>query len=373
MLSLCCADSKALSEEKREHLFQKLQACGRIGYITMSISAEEISEKMLQKVPYSLNAISHDAAIELIRLVQDKGVNVSKVYVDTVGDQNHYQNKLGRVFQNRIDFTVSKKADSLYKCVSAASIAAKVTRDRALDEWVFVEPFLKHLSATEAAAAKKKGPSASSVSSPSAAPAPSSRSRAAVVEDEDEDGEHAGAAAGAGAADSDADSDIAIEDGEEGRLSGTKRGAPSSLRGGSEGKKLAAGFDSSSIDAAIHPSTAGSGYPGDPLTKAWLGAHIDPVFGWPTVMRFSWATAKELLEQRAVSVLWEEEEEEAGKKGGAADGEGAGAGGASRTQSKLKAFFGAGATAASTGLAASGKSRSMFFRRRHLHAVEDAL
>jgi len=38
-----------------------------------------------------------------------------------------------------MEFKVDTKADSKYKAVSAASICAKVSRDRALKEWVFPE------------------------------------------------------------------------------------------------------------------------------------------------------------------------------------------------------------------------------------------
>ena len=41
-----------------------------------------------------MNAISHDTAINLIKSVKKMGVNVKKVYVDTVGPPHVYQEKL---------------------------------------------------------------------------------------------------------------------------------------------------------------------------------------------------------------------------------------------------------------------------------------
>lgn len=38
-----------------------------------------------------------------------------------------------------MDITVAKKADALYPVVSAASICAKVGRDRAVNTWTFQE------------------------------------------------------------------------------------------------------------------------------------------------------------------------------------------------------------------------------------------
>ena len=40
----------------------------------------------------------------------------------------------------------------------------------------------------------------------------------------------------------------------------------------------------------------GSGYPSDARTTSWLKQTMDPVFGWGIETRFSWGTAKELLE-----------------------------------------------------------------------------
>lgn len=51
---------------------------------------------------------------------------LGKVYVDTVGDAQKYQNKLSEIFPG-VKFVVAKKADSLYPVVSGASIVAKVS------------------------------------------------------------------------------------------------------------------------------------------------------------------------------------------------------------------------------------------------------
>lgn len=39
----------------------------------------------------------------------------------------------------------------------------------------------------------------------------------------------------------------------------------------------------------------GSGYPGDEKCKKWLESNVDPVFGFPDICRFSWGTTKEIL------------------------------------------------------------------------------
>lgn len=81
---------------------------------------------------YNLNAQAMDATIDLIKAVFAQGVNVKEIYIDTIGQPATYQKKLERIFPT-VDITVAKKADSLYPCVSAASVCAKVTRDAALD------------------------------------------------------------------------------------------------------------------------------------------------------------------------------------------------------------------------------------------------
>ncbi|XVF82738.1 hypothetical protein PTKIN_Ptkin16aG0073500 [Pterospermum kingtungense] len=188
-------DSKTLKKEKREELFENLKADESIGWSIDVIDPRELSAKMLKKNKVNLNEISHDSAIGLINKVLNMGVLLTEVYLDTVGDADKYRIKLSERFPS-IKFVVAKKADSLYPVVSGASIVAKVTRDKALQEWVLEE----------------------------------------TAEN-------------------------------------------------------------------MHRSF-GSGYPGDPETKAWLEHHKHSVFGFPTLVRFSWGTCTSYYKDM-VEILWE--------------------------------------------------------------------
>ncbi|CAH0391457.1 unnamed protein product [Bemisia tabaci] len=203
--TLGCADSKSLTDEKRQVILGKMcEETETLGWMVEAISPNNICRNMFRRQKYSLNQVSHDSAIGLIKKAQAHGVNVCEVFVDTVGPPEKYQEKLSWLFPE-LKITVSKKADSLYPIVSAASIAAKVTRDFAIEVWNFTE-----------------------------------------------------------------------------ELSSEKK--------------------------------YGSGYPNDPETKKFLQTNIDPVFGFPKLVRFSWSTAEKILVSSAVPVQWEEEEDEASGK-----------------------------------------------------------
>ncbi|CAL1386905.1 unnamed protein product [Linum trigynum] len=245
------ADSKTLKEEKREELFESLKADQSIGWAVDVIDPRELSAKMLRKHKINLNEISHDSASGLVKRVLNMGVLLAEVYVDTVGDPEKYRVKLSERFPS-IKFVVAKKADSLYPVVSGASIAAKVTRDRALREWVLDETY----------------------------------------------------------------KDI--------------------------GRKF------------------GSGYPGDPDTKAWLEQHKHRVFGFPSLVRFSWGTCNSYFKD-GVEVLWEadRDEEDIGSSNG-------------KRQLKLSNF---GVTTSKKKkeeeVESSGKGRCKFFETRQLEQLAD--
>ena len=96
-------------------MFASIQRSDVIGWSVKILSPNTISNTSLRRRKYNLNALSHDTAIELVQQTLDKGVRVTELYVDTVGPKEKYQ------------------------VVSAASICAKVVRDRVIKEWRFPE------------------------------------------------------------------------------------------------------------------------------------------------------------------------------------------------------------------------------------------
>ncbi|KAK4947478.1 hypothetical protein LTR66_014199 [Elasticomyces elasticus] len=212
-------DSKVLTPTVRSTLMQTLctpasdlyETCG---WATRVMSARDISAGQLRAGGnYNLNAQAMDATIDLIKEVFTQGVNIKEIYIDTIGSPAVYQKKLERIFPT-VRIVVAKKADSLYPCVSAASVCAKVTRDAALD--VCYDPYVAN--------------------------APTDNSEPTTA-----------------------------------------------------------------------PEGWGSGYPSDVRCSTWLKRNMDPVFGWGSECRFSWSTAKELLEPNKVAGLkvdWPAEEDD---------------------------------------------------------------
>ena len=118
-------DSKKLSPKRREELYDKIIDVAE-GYSIITLSAEEIDAKRSRM---SLNMVEMEMFAEAVSRMP-----VSRVYVDCP-DPN--EEKFGNMLSVRIDntpVTARHKADDTYPVVSAASILAKVTRDRLVAE-----------------------------------------------------------------------------------------------------------------------------------------------------------------------------------------------------------------------------------------------
>ena len=128
-------DSKQLTPGDRERMFNQIKAHHNIiRYELIMLPSDYISKEMLKRQKVSLNQISQDSAKKLIKTARDKKVNIRKIYVDTVGPAESYQILLTKYVNDKsIEVKVEAKADAKYECVSAASIVAKVTRDKEIE------------------------------------------------------------------------------------------------------------------------------------------------------------------------------------------------------------------------------------------------
>ncbi|GAC94328.1 ribonuclease subunit [Pseudozyma hubeiensis SY62] len=218
--SIGFADSKALTAERRDTLLSALiHHESHLGWAVRVMSPQDISAGMLRRRPVNLNAQSSQATVSLIAGVLDSGVDVTEIYVDTVGDPKSYQRLLSSHFPRHphIKWTVTSKADAIYPIVGAASIAAKVTRDRCVEGWMYAEQQQRKLD----------------------------------VNDEPK------------------------------VLGDATNHTPSShLDTPSESKKRKSDSHTDD-DTWSNMGPLGSGYPGDPNTVAYLKRTLDPVFGWP--------------------------------------------------------------------------------------------
>lgn len=223
MQTLCTPPSSSEDDDNNDsNNDSKNKLYTHCGWATTALSAQAISAGMLRPAAtYNLNAQAMDATVDLIKGTFARGVNVKEIYVDTIGQPAAYQKKLERIFP-AVKITVAKKADSLYPCVSAASVCAKVTRDACLEVL-----YRRHM-----------------------------------VDDGGGDG---------------------------GESNGRQK----------ETEESASGM------------AWGSGYPSDARCVSWLRANMHPVFGWGPECRFSWGTAKDMIEAKGagVKVEWPVEED----------------------------------------------------------------
>ncbi|KAK4685520.1 ribonuclease H2 subunit A, partial [Tremellales sp. Uapishka_1] len=127
-------DSKALSAEVRQALWESFDQNPPLCYSSTTLSPQSISLNMLRRAPVNLNRQAEEATIGLIQGALDRNIHITECFVDALGPAPQWQARLSVLFPT-ITFTVCPKADSLFKIVSAASIIAKVTRDRYLHHW----------------------------------------------------------------------------------------------------------------------------------------------------------------------------------------------------------------------------------------------
>uniref|UniRef100_A0A914KJE8 Ribonuclease n=1 Tax=Meloidogyne incognita TaxID=6306 RepID=A0A914KJE8_MELIC len=133
--SLGVNDSKILSRSQREKVITKMEASEFVTYSLRIVHPRTISAQMQRRTRLSLNEISHNCIIGLIQHAL-KRICIQEIFVDLVGvKEETFLHFLQSHFPS-LKITVSKKADSIFPIVGAASIFAKVTRDRRVSNWI---------------------------------------------------------------------------------------------------------------------------------------------------------------------------------------------------------------------------------------------
>jgi len=120
-------DSKKLSPRQREGLYGKVGKMCK--YTTVKITAEELNRLMDH---HNLNEIE---AQKVAHAIDQLGITGATVFVDSPDNvPAKFARRIEKYLHTRVKLVSENKADDTYVIVGAASIIAKVTRDREIEK-----------------------------------------------------------------------------------------------------------------------------------------------------------------------------------------------------------------------------------------------
>ncbi|MEM4554267.1 MAG: ribonuclease HII [Candidatus Anstonellaceae archaeon] len=120
-------DSKKLTPSQRHRLYGKVAKLCR--YTTIKISAQEINQLMEK---HTLNEIE---AMKIAQAIDHLSIQNATVYVDSPDNvPSKFAKRIQKYLKTPVKIIAANKADDTYVIVAAASILAKVTRDREIEK-----------------------------------------------------------------------------------------------------------------------------------------------------------------------------------------------------------------------------------------------
>ncbi len=122
-------DSKLLTSRQRETLFDKIKKVIK-SYRIIAVEPEEI-DSALKSDSLNLNWLEAEKSAEIINFLKPDKVIIDSPSNNVVKYKNYVKKRL---FDKKIELMVEHKADVKYPVVSAASILAKVIRDREIEK-----------------------------------------------------------------------------------------------------------------------------------------------------------------------------------------------------------------------------------------------
>ena len=129
LISIGVKDSKLLSQKQREKLFAKIIKIA-INYKIIIIEPKEI-DAALKSMHLNLNKLEAMKFAEIINVL-----NPNKAIIDCPSNNILiYKNYIGKFIKNKdIELIIEHKADLNYVVVSAASVLAKVIREKEMEK-----------------------------------------------------------------------------------------------------------------------------------------------------------------------------------------------------------------------------------------------
>ncbi|MAH33641.1 ribonuclease HII [archaeon] len=130
LVKLKVKDSKLLTKEKREYMFDKIQDIS-YKYEVIVVSPDEVDKAVNNHDGLNLNRLEARKSAEIINLL-----NPDKAIIDAPSNNiSSFREYISNYIKNKkLELILEHKADMKYPIVSAASIIAKVTRDREIEK-----------------------------------------------------------------------------------------------------------------------------------------------------------------------------------------------------------------------------------------------
>ena len=130
LTSLGVADSKKLTPEQREKIAQLITQVAA-GYEVKILQAHEVNASLRKRGSKGLNSLEVNVMTEIINKLKPRKVFIDSPERDIEAFKQKIISKLSR---GDVEVICENKADDKYPVVSAASIIAKVTRDREVEK-----------------------------------------------------------------------------------------------------------------------------------------------------------------------------------------------------------------------------------------------
>ncbi len=122
LLELGVKDSKRLSSKRREHLAEEIRKVAD-KIVVRVVEPEEIDGMRMSMTMNKMEALLFAQVIEELQC--------GEIYVDAADvDEERFSSEIGKHLKRDVKIISKHRADSIYPEVSAASIIAKVERDR---------------------------------------------------------------------------------------------------------------------------------------------------------------------------------------------------------------------------------------------------